>query len=126
MREPSIPVVRLAVLVFFAALAYFLVFHRAGFFLEDEGVIAYQALRVSHGQLPYADFQTAYTPAAFYLHALLFKLFGPSLSLLRLAGSFASAATTALLLMAAAHVLPAPYVLLPSVLYMLLEDQESK
>jgi len=117
---------RVPLLVFLAALAYFLLFHRTGLFLQDEGVIAYQALRVSQGQLPYADFQTAYTPAAFYLHALLFKIFGPSLALLRVAGSFACAATTTLLLMAAARVLPAPYVLLPSVLYMLLEDQESK
>ena len=46
-----------AALVFLAALAYFLLFHRYGFFIQDEGVIAYQALRVRHGQLPYADFQ---------------------------------------------------------------------
>ena len=117
---------RRATLVFLAALAYFLLFHRTGFFLQDEGVLAYQALRVSQGQLPYRDFQTAYPPGGYYLHALLFKLGGPSLPLLRVAGSVACAATAALLAVAAGRVLPPPYALLPSVLYVLLEDQESK
>ena len=115
-----------AALVLLAALAYFALFHRYGFFVQDEGVLAYQALRVSQGQLPYADFQTAYTPASYYLHALLFDLFGPSLSTLRLAGAVASALTAALLFVAAAHVLPRPYAWLPSLLYVLLEDQESR
>src|SRR5207249_2245880 len=114
-----------AALVFLAALAYFLLFHRYGFFIQDEGVIAYQALRVSHGQLPYADFQTAYTPASFYLNAVLFRLFGPSLALLRAAGSVTCAATAALLFLSATRVLPPPYALLPSLLYVVLEDQES-
>ena len=87
-----------ALLVFLAALAYFAFFHRSGFFIQDEGVLAYQALRVSRGQLPYADFQTAYTPAGYYLHALLFELFGPSLPLLRMAGAVTCALTAALLL----------------------------
>ena len=114
-----------AALVFLAALAYFLLFHRYGFFIQDEGVIAYQALRVSHGQLPYTDFQTAYTPASFYLNAVLFRLFGPSLALLRAAGSVTCAATAALLFLSATRVLPPPYALLPSLLYVVLEDQES-
>ena len=113
-------------LVLLAALSYFALFHRYGFFVQDEGVLAYQALRVSQGQLPYADFQTAYTPASYYLHALLFDLFGPSLATLRLAGAVASALTAALLFLAAAHVLPRPYAWLPSLLYVLLEDQESR
>ena len=86
-----------AALVLLAALAYFILFHRYGFFVQDEGVLAYQALRVSQGQLPYADFQTAYTPASYYLHALLFDLFGPSLATLRLLGAVARALTAALL-----------------------------
>ena len=115
-----------AVLVFLAALAYFVFFHRYGFFVQDEGVLAYQALRVSRGQLPYADFQTAYPPAAYYLHALIFDLFGPSLATLRLVGAVASALTAALLFVAAARVLPRGYAGVPSLLYVLLEDQESR
>jgi hypothetical protein len=112
--------------VFLAALVYFLCFHRYGFFLQDEGVNAYQALRVLDGQLPYADFQTAYTPLGYYLHATLFRLFGPSLSVLRASGSFACAATAALLFVAATRVLPGVWAVLPSLLYVLLEDQESR
>ena len=67
---------------------------------------AYQALRVLDGQLPYADFQTAYTPLGYYLHATLFRLFGTSLSVLRASGSFACAATATLLFVAATQVLP--------------------
>jgi len=114
-----------ALLVFLAALVYFLLFHRYGFFLQDEGAIAYQALRVSTGQVPYSDFQTAYTPAGYYLHALLFDTFGTNLVVLRVSASFACAATAALLFLAATHVLPSAYTLLPSLLYVVLEDQDS-
>ena len=47
-------------IVFLVALLYFLLFHRYGFFIQDEGTIAYEALRVRGGEVPYADFQTAY------------------------------------------------------------------
>ena len=112
--------------VFLAALVYFLLFHRHGFFLQDEGVNAYQALRVLEGQLPYADFQTAYTPAGYYFHAALFRLFGTELSVLRVAGSVACATTATLLFLAAVQVLPGAWTVLPSLLYVLLEDQESR
>jgi hypothetical protein len=117
---------QIALFVFLAALVYFLLFHRYGFFLQDEGVLAYQALRVSRGQLPYSDFQTAYTPAGYYLHALLFEAFGTNLVVPRVAASFACAATASLLFVAATRVLSAPYTLLPPLLYVLLEDQESR
>jgi hypothetical protein len=113
-------------LVLLAALCYFLAFHRYGFFLQDEGVLAYHAQRVRDGQLPYADFQTAYTPANFYLHGLLFERFGASLAVLRAAAAVACAATAALLFVAARAVMASPYALVPSVLYVLLEDQESR
>jgi hypothetical protein len=112
--------------VFLAALFYFLLFHRYGFFLQDEGTIAYQALRVAEGELPYASFQTAYTPAGYYLHALLFQVAGPSFVVLRVAASVACAATAALLFVASATVLPGAYALLPSFLYVVLEDQASQ
>lgn len=112
--------------VFLAALLYFLLFHRYGFFLQDEGTIAYQALRVAEGDLPYANFQTAYTPAGYYLHALLFRVAGPSLIVLRIAASVACAVTAALLFVASTTLLPGAYAVLPSVLYVLLEDQASQ
>ena len=126
MPDPRASTAFRALLVFLAALAYFLFFHSYSFFLQDEGVIAYQALRVTQGQVPYANFQTAYPPAVYYLHALLFKLFGPQLAVLRLSGSVACALTAAVLWVAATRVVPAPYAFLPSLLYVILEDQESR
>lgn len=117
---------RSSLIVWLAALCYFAAFHRYGIFLQDEGVIAYQALRVSRGEVPYADFQTAYTPAGYYLNALLFDTFGANFVVLRAAASVACATTAALLYLAAVQVLRAPYTFLPSLLYVLLEDQESR
>src|SRR5918911_386412 len=51
----------------------------------DEGYFAQQATRVLHGQVPYRDFDSLYTPGLLYLHAgLFFVLGGPSLIGLRL------------------------------------------
>jgi hypothetical protein len=50
----------------------------------DEGYFVYTSSRVLAGELPYRDFSTPYTPAFFYLNALLFKLFGLDLVTLRL------------------------------------------
>ena len=113
-------------LVFLAALFYFLLFHRYGFFLQDEGANAYHAMRVLQGQVPYRDFQTAYPPAGYYVHAALFHLFGAGLPVLRVASSFACAGTAALLFLVAVEVLPSPWAFLPSLLYVILEDQESR
>src|SRR5919199_2109036 len=51
----------------------------------DEGYFAQQALRVVHGQVPYRDFDSLYTPGLLYLHAAVFAVLGgPSLVALRL------------------------------------------
>src|SRR5438309_10178644 len=46
----------------------------------DEGYFVQQAVRVLHGQIPYRDFETLYSPGLAYAHAGLFWLLGgPSL-----------------------------------------------
>ena len=46
----------------------------------DEGYFVQQATRVLHGQLPYRDFDTLYTPALAFVHAGIFAVSGgPSL-----------------------------------------------
>ncbi|HEV7664237.1 MAG TPA: hypothetical protein VGQ62_11925, partial [Chloroflexota bacterium] len=50
-----------------------------------EGYFAQQAVRILHGQVPYRDFATFYTPGLAYLHAALFGLVGTS-SLVALRG----------------------------------------
>ena len=42
----------------------------------DEGYFVQQAARVLHGQVPYRDFQTLYTPGLVSLHALIFSTIG--------------------------------------------------
>jgi hypothetical protein len=52
----------------------------------DEGYFAEQAARVLHGDLPYRDFESLYTPGVLYLHTWLFAASGgPTLIGLRLA-----------------------------------------
>jgi hypothetical protein len=46
----------------------------------DEGYFVQQAARVLHGQVPFRDFETLYSPGLTYAHAWLFSLLGgPSL-----------------------------------------------
>ncbi|HUQ53538.1 MAG TPA: hypothetical protein VM692_15030, partial [Gammaproteobacteria bacterium] len=66
---------RLATLAVFAgALAYFLLFRRYGFQIEDEGTLLFQLDRAARGELPYTDFHTGYTPGFFAAGAALLRL----------------------------------------------------
>ena len=59
----------------------------------DEGVVLTAALRVAAGQVPHRDFYAIYGPADFYFPAALFKLFGPSLLIVRLLDLFVEGIT---------------------------------
>jgi len=50
---------------------------------SDEGITFLGAVRVLHGQIPYRDFFSFYTPGCYYLYALIFRVFGPSLAAAR-------------------------------------------
>lgn len=50
-----------------------------GLSLYDEGLAVYGANRILNGDLPYRDFWTIYPPGQFYILAVLFKLFGPTI-----------------------------------------------
>lgn len=63
-----------------------------GYSIYDEGIAIYGAERVFHGQVPYRDFWTMYAPGQYYLLALLFKLFGMSLMVERVASALIAAA----------------------------------
>jgi hypothetical protein len=56
---------------------------RYGIDLGDEGYFLDLATRVLHGELPYRDFDTYYTPAIFYTYAAAFSLLGVSISTAR-------------------------------------------
>jgi len=51
--------------------------------MVDEGYFLDLGQRVLDGALPYRDFATYYTPGTFYLFALVFKLFGTNLLVIR-------------------------------------------
>src|SRR6185312_10630636 len=49
----------------------------------DEGIALQGATRILHGQFPYRDFFSFYTPGSYYLLAGLFGIFGNSLLVAR-------------------------------------------
>ncbi|RLE27124.1 MAG: hypothetical protein DRJ65_03730, partial [Acidobacteria bacterium] len=51
----------------------------AGISYSDEGYIMHIADRITSGEVLYRDVSTGVTPGSFYLHALLFQVFGRSL-----------------------------------------------
>src|SRR5579864_5930347 len=58
----------------------------------DEGYFIQQATRVVHGQVPFRDFATLYSPGLVYLHAAVFGVFGgPSLVTARVVSLLARA-----------------------------------
>lgn len=59
----------------------------------DEGVVLTAAMRVAAGQVPHRDFYAIYGPADFYLPAALFKIFGPSLLIVRILDLFVEGIT---------------------------------
>lgn len=59
----------------------------------DEGLVLTTAMRVAAGQVPHRDFYAIYGPADFYFPAALFKMFGPSLLIVRLLNLFVEGIT---------------------------------
>ena len=59
---------------------------RAGIDWRDEGLIAFGAVRVMHGEIPHRDFVSLQPPLSFYTAAAIFKLCGTSLASLRIFG----------------------------------------
>ena len=69
-------IICITLILFVVALAYL----QIGTFLPlnvyDEGIIAFGAVRVMDGQIPYRDFWTQYSPGQLYVLAGLFQVFG--------------------------------------------------
>ncbi len=60
--------------------------YNIGYNIYDDGIAAFGASRVLHGEMPYRDFWTCYAPGNFYLEALLFRAFGENLLVQRVYG----------------------------------------
>lgn len=63
-------------------------------FERDEGEYAYAGMMILRGQLPYADFYNMKLPGVYYFYALIFKLFGQSISAVRYTLLFINLLTT--------------------------------
>src|SRR3982074_3326930 len=82
----------LAILCLLLVLGIDLALIRVGLDAQDEGYFLEQARRVVHGDLPYRDFDSLYTPALLYVHAALFSLLGDAhVLILRATGLLARA-----------------------------------
>ena len=73
----------LLILSFFYLLIGYQFALNEGFF--DEGLTVYGATRILNGDMPYRDFWSLYAPGEFYLLAGIFKLFGASIVVERIA-----------------------------------------
>ena len=74
------------VLLISFALAVALPRWRSGIDWRDEGLLAYGAVRVAHGEIPHRDFVSLQPPLSYYVAAGLFKFSGTSLATLRVLG----------------------------------------
>ena len=74
-RQSTLPVL-LAVSLVCACLVVEAAVLRVGIDDLDEGYFVQQAVRVLHGQVPYRDFATFYSPGLAYVHAVLFSALG--------------------------------------------------
>ena len=82
----------LAVVALGAAAWYGGFYFGRGLDVPDEGLLLHAAERLAQGQVPYRDIYFIYTPGLQYTLALLFRLFGPSLTVEHaLQGAFAVA-----------------------------------
>ncbi len=73
----------IALVVFLVSFAYLYLFRRFTGMEPDEGIILQGAERVLHGQTPYRDFFSFYTPGSYYMTAAALKLLGDSLAAAR-------------------------------------------
>lgn len=80
--------IQLNATTFFWLALIFSVFIRLRFantpFERDEGEYAYAGMMILRGELPYGDFYNMKLPGVYYLYALIFKLFGQSVTIVRL------------------------------------------
>ena len=103
--------------VFGMALAYYGLFVRYGFNVDDEGTLLAEFYRAARGELPYRDFHMGYTPGGHYYHALLLRLFGLSVIPLRWSLALGHATVATLLFALGRRVMPVSFAVLASLVY---------
>ena len=76
---------RVMLLLLFISFAYLCLFRRFTAIDPDEGIILQGAQRILRGEVLYRDFFSFITPGSYYLLALLFRVFGSSIVVARIA-----------------------------------------
>src|SRR5579872_415727 len=76
---------KITLLLFAFSVAYLWIFRRYTFMEPDEGIVLQGAQRILRGQVLYRDFFSFFTPGSYYLLALLFRIFGNSFAVARIA-----------------------------------------
>src|SRR5438128_3046516 len=82
------------ILFFVASFAYLASFRHYSSLEPDEGIVLQGAERILHGEVPYRDFFSFYTPGSFYFVAFLFRFLGDSLVVARMGLAVAGAASS--------------------------------
>jgi hypothetical protein len=77
----------------------------------DEGQIVYPSWRVAEGAIPYREFGQLYGPSVFYLNALLFRVFGADVLVLRVELVILKAVAAVLVYLAARRMAAPPFAL---------------
>src|SRR4029079_17166860 len=85
-----------------------------GFDMTDKGCFLDLASRVQHGQLPYRDFDTYYTPGVFYLNAAVLTVFGSNVVPARLVMVGVRVACALLVYILARRVAPPAFAAVPA------------
>jgi len=93
-------------LIFVFSIAYLCIFCRYTSLEPDEGIVLTGADRILHGEVPYRDFFSFYTPGSFYLAALVFRIFGDSLVVARISLAIAGAACSVVTYLLSRRVCP--------------------
>jgi len=110
--------------IFLLGFLYFYFFRRLGWFMQDEGVLYYNYLRVYEGQLPFRDFFTGYPPMMHYLHAWVFSRFGASTDVIRTLMAVVNAVTAAGLYVVARRLASRWFAAIPSLLFLVMQPGE--
>ncbi|HWY22002.1 MAG TPA: glycosyltransferase family 39 protein [Candidatus Acidoferrum sp.] len=94
--EASRPERYIALALFAVSFLYLCIFRHYTSMEPDEGIVLQGAQRILAGQVPYRDFFSFYTPGSYYALAAVFRIFGSSLVVARIALALAGAILSAL------------------------------
>ena len=106
----------IGIAIFLFCVAYLFAFRRYSSLEPDEGIVLAGAERVLRGEVPYRDFFSFYTPGSFYLVALLFRVFGDSLTVARTSLAVTGASCSVITYVLARRVCPRGIALFAAVL----------